>query len=76
MKKKIETSSEEIISYYGSLEAYNEEQRRCGLASIEFAMLANPFMQELKIEQAMPVPTFRLKPQPGRFWLKLFGQKA
>lgn len=25
----------EIEQYYGSLEAYNEEQRRCGLAELE-----------------------------------------
>lgn len=33
--KKVTMTREEIEQYYGSVEAYNEEQRRCGLYEIE-----------------------------------------
>ena len=32
----------EIEQYYGSLEAYNEEQRRCGLAELEEYQRSGP----------------------------------
>jgi hypothetical protein len=78
MKKKTETTLplEEIIRYYGSLEAYNEEQRRCGLATIETTLQANPFAEHVTINNALPVEEQEIKPEPRRFWLNLFGQKA
>lgn len=77
MKNKTEQEQErEIIGYYGSLEVYNEEQRRCALAAIETATQANPFTPLIKIENAIPVEVVDIKPAPWHFWLKLFGQKA
>ena len=78
MKNKAEQEREleEIIGYYGSLEVYNEEQRRCALATIETATQANPFTPHIKIENAIPVEVMDIKPVLWHFWLKLFGQKA
>jgi hypothetical protein len=73
MKKKTESSLEEIIHYYGSLEAYNEEQRRCGMVTIETAMRANPFIQQIRIEQARPIEMTEVQPEPRRFLFKFFG---
>lgn len=79
MKKQTETELNDIIRYYGSLEAYNEEQRRCSLVTIETATRANPFIKRIKIEHAMPTEKVEVKKvKPGRrpFWLKFFGQKV
>jgi hypothetical protein len=80
MKKKDEINLEDIIRYYGSLEAYNEEQRRCCQAQIETAVRFTPFAKQITIENARPIPVevveVKATPKPRRFWLKLFGQKA
>jgi len=41
---------EQIIAEYGSLEVYNEEQRRCGLAQIE--VQAQTGGKQVKVEGA------------------------
>lgn len=76
MKNKIENRLEEITRYYGSLEAYNEEQRRCNLAAIEAAQRANTFAQAVRFYNPMPEEVVQARPAPRRLWLKLFGQKA
>jgi hypothetical protein len=44
---------EDIIRLYGSIEGYNEEQRRCGLAQIE---LAAPLKEKnVQMDVAAPV---------------------
>lgn len=37
--KNLNITMREIEQYWGSLEAYNEEQRRCGLVELETAQL-------------------------------------
>lgn len=44
------TGMEQIIAEYGSLEVYNEEQRRCGLAQIE--VQAQTRSKHVKVECA------------------------
>lgn len=73
---KTQKELEDIIRYYGSLEVYNEEQRRCSLATIEATMEANPFTKQVRIKNALPVEVVKAKLRPRRFWLKLFGQKV
>jgi len=69
MKKKSVTSLNEIIPYYGSLKAYNEEQRGCGLVTLEAARRDNPSTQPLRIENAMALEAVKVvKPQPWPFW--------
>ncbi len=72
MKKKNKTRFEEIIQDYGSLEAYNEEQRRCSMATIETALGINPFTKQFTIENAMPIEVAEEKPARQIFWFKLF----
>ncbi len=80
MKKETKSYVEEIIRNYGSLEAYNEEQRRCNLVSIENEVRVNPFARRVRLENAGPlqvkVVESKSRPQSRRFWLRLFGQKA
>jgi hypothetical protein len=45
------TELEMLLSLYGSLEAYNEEQRRCGLAAIEETTRQNPYFIYFKGER-------------------------
>jgi hypothetical protein len=45
------TELEMLLSLYGSLEAYNEEQRRCGLAAIEETTRRNPYFIYFKGER-------------------------
>lgn len=75
MKKKDEKNLEDIIRSYGSLEAYNEEQRRCCQAQIETAIRINPFTTRIRIEHARPISIEVVEAtlKPRRFWLKLFG---
>ncbi len=77
--KKSESYLEEIISYYGSLADYNEEQRRCGLATIETALQGNPFNKQIKIENARPLEVKEMTDTRSRLrhsWLRLFSQKV
>jgi hypothetical protein len=45
------TELEMLLSLYGSLEAFNEEQRRCGLAAIEETTRQNPYFIYFKGER-------------------------
>lgn len=78
MKKKSETRPAAILRLYGSLEAYNEEQRRFGLVAVETATRANPFGPRLRFGSAGPVEieTPETNVKPRRFRLKFFWQKA
>ena len=76
MKNTTEQELEEIIRYYGSLAAYNEEQRRCTLVTIETALQANPFTRRFRLENALPVKVVKTNPGKRPFWLKFRGQKA
>ena len=76
MEKKLASRFEEIIHYYGSLEAYYEEQRRFGLVSIETAIRANPFRTSITLENPIPVEVVKVEKERRRFWLKFLGQKA
>jgi|GEM_PF-2375417 len=77
MKKKTDNKLEEIIHDYGSLEAYNEEQRRFALITIETTLRANPFTGRISIENALPIEVKVVKAKPKRRQLrfKLFGTK-
>lgn len=79
MKNKFENDLEELIRLYGSLEAYNEEQRRCSLTVIEQEARANPLAQRMKIHPAIAVNEVEeVKARPGRrsFWLSFLGLRA
>jgi hypothetical protein len=76
MEKKPASRFEEIIHYYGSLEAYYEEQRRFGLVSIEAAVRADPFRTSITIENPMPVEVVKVEKERRIFWLKFLGQQA
>jgi hypothetical protein len=76
MKKQTENELEAIIRNYGSLEAYNEEQRRCALFTIETKMRANPFTNRIKFDNASPLEAPQNRQPRRSFWLKFFTQKA
>lgn len=42
--KAAKITREEIEQYYGSVEAYNEEQRRCGMCGLETASKEGEFV--------------------------------
>ncbi len=44
--KRAEITVEEIKKYWGSVEAYNEEQRRCGAVELEETQVALEFAHE------------------------------
>lgn len=75
MKKKRESTWEEIIRYYGSLEVYIEEQRRCALVTLETAFWTNPITQPIQLEEALPVEMVEGKPENRFFWLKFLRLK-
>ena len=54
MKRENENKLSELISLYGSLEAYEEEQRRCGLVSFEKAGRLNPFIRQIRVDKFWP----------------------
>lgn len=84
MSKKIESRFEEIIRYYGSVEAYNEEQRRFGLVSVEAVIRNHPFIPERKIAVSAsgmaviddaPVNSLKLNLWLKLGWPRFFGKK-
>ena len=54
MKKKDEKELVDLLSLYGSLEDYEEEQRRCGLVAIEKAGQLNPFVRRMSFDKFWP----------------------
>lgn len=50
IKKEDYLADPGFIRLYGSLEAYIEEQRRCGLVAIEKAVRANPLAPQVIVE--------------------------
>lgn len=74
--KKNGMSLEEIIHVYGNVEVYNEEQRRCGLATIQLTQDSdNPYKKQFEATRARTVESFAAK-TASRFSLKLFAQRA
>lgn len=69
---------EEIVRYWGSLEAYNEEQRRCGLMGIEAQANSQPTQHKITLDepdtirQSTPVRSR----SRARLSLNLFSSKA
>lgn len=75
MKRNIESRLEEIVRDYGSLAAYNEEQRRFGLISIEATLRANPF--DKRVEIGNPEPQERVEARQVRWsWPRFLFRKA
>jgi hypothetical protein len=80
MKTSEGLTREEIVSFWGSVEAYNEEQRRCGLLQLETEQIEKEFISALrpnlswatsrKIEKSIR-PSATHKPS-----FRLFGHKA
>jgi hypothetical protein len=70
--RKAEITVEEIKKYWGSVEAYNEEQRRCGAVELEEAIIAVDFAHEN--QAAAPVFDSPLEHhEKHHFHLPLFG---
>jgi hypothetical protein len=71
MKKSEATiSMEEIVKYWGSLEAYNEEQRRCGILRVETLATS-----KVLSGQSIAETKGRLAFSKLRFNLRLFGHR-
>ncbi|HEX2909552.1 MAG TPA: hypothetical protein VH186_01995 [Chloroflexia bacterium] len=72
-KDKNESELEKIISLYGSLEAYNEEQYRVALLDLE-AATRHGALVPLKTKRTLTL--FTAEPEPWRFLARFFGRRT